>query len=253
MLSLPVGLPRKPPRVDHAPAAASYAAAVEAVQIAELAGLGLDDWQKYALCRAMGKSESGLWSAFEVGLVVPRQNGKTEVLVARCLAALFSEISDDRLAIYTAHEYKTAREVFLRTRFLLDPPRDADPSQIAAPFLIDQVKSIRTANGEEGIELHNGRRLRFLARTSGSGRGFTGDLVLLDEAYKLVGEQMAALLPTLSARPNPQVWYASMGPMQESAIQMAVRARGLSGGDGLCYIEYSVPDEAPIDDLDGWR
>lgn len=252
MPSLLVAKPKKPPRVDHAPEAETFEVAEEAVVIAELAGLHLDDWQEYALWRSMGMTD-GRWAAFETGLVVPRQDGKTEILVARCLSALFSETTDSRLSIYTAHEYKTAREVFIRTRQLLDPPRDADPDLVADGRLLDQVKTIRTANGEEAIELHNGRRLRFLARTSGSGRGFTGDLVILDEAYRLNLEQMAALLPTLSARPNPQVYYASMGPMDDSEVQLSIRQRALEGGEDLCYLEWSIPDDASIDDVEGWK
>lgn len=251
MRSLPVVEPRKPPRVESFPESDSWLAACEALDIAELAGLYLDDWQRYALATAMGVRD-GLWSSFEVGLVVPRQNGKSEVLLARCLYGLFGKRSPANLTIYTAHEYKTARELFLRLRGLLVAPEGADPSQVAARWITDQVKTIRTANGEESVELVNGRRLRFLARTGGSGRGFTGDCVILDEAHKLNGDHMSALLPTLSARPNPQVWYAAAGPMEDSEQQLAVRDRGLVGDAGLCYLEWSVGDDADPDDEGEW-
>lgn len=251
MLSLPAGRPNKPPRVDLVPESDDFSAAVEALEIAELAGLTLDDWQQYALAAGMGMS-GGRWSAFECGLIVPRQNGKTEILVARILAGLFTELDDPRLVVFTAHEYKTAREVFLRLRFLLDPPRDADPLLVADPLLRGQVKTIRTANGEESVELENGRRCRFLARTSGSGRGFTGDLLMLDEAYKLAAEQMGALLPTLGARPNPQVYYASMGPFEDSDQQLSLQQRGLAGESGLCYLEWSAAEDAELDDPEVW-
>jgi len=221
------------------------------LDIAELAGLELDDWQRYVLARSLGMAD-GRWVAFEAGLVVPRQNGKSEVLVARCLYGLFGEVSPANLTMYTAHEYKTSREVFLRLRGLLDPPEGADPLTVADVELRSKVKTIRTANGEESVELVNGRRLRFLARTGGSGRGFTGDCVILDEAHKLNGDHMAALLPTLSARPNPQVWYAAAGPMDDSEQQLAVRDRGLVGDDGLAYFEWSVTDDADLDDVAGW-
>lgn len=252
MLSLPVARPRKPPRVELVPSADSYEAALEALVIAELAGLTLDDWQEYALAASMGQVD-GRWAAFESGLIVPRQDGKTEILVARLAAALFSELEDMRLTIFTAHEYKTSREVFTRLRSLLQPPQEADPLLGADPILQEQIRTVRTANGEESIELHNGRRVRFLARTSGSGRGFTGDLVVFDEAYRLLGEQMAALLPTLGARPNPQLYYASMGPFEDSEQQLAVRARALAGEPDLCYLEWSAPEEASLTDPEVWR
>ena len=88
------------------------------------------------------------------------------------------------------------------------------------------MSRIRTAAGAEAIELKDGKRLRFVARSSGSGRGFTSDLVILDEAYKLGDQEMAALLPTLSARPDPQVWYTSTAGNQDSRSSWAGCGRG---------------------------
>lgn len=256
MLLRPGVLPSKPPTVDVAPEASSYDRGLEALQIAELAGLELDDWQQYCLLRALATDEDGLWAAFEVALVVSRQTGKSEVLVAVILAGLYTRLisaEDLRLIIFAAHEYKTAREIFLRLRLLLDPPPDAHPLMYADASLLAQVKTIRTANGEESIELQNGRRVRFLARTSGSGRGFTGDMVLLDEAYKLNQEQMSALLPTMGARPNPQIWYASMGPFEDSEVQLAIMDRARSDDPGaLCYLGWEAPADAAVDDRDWW-
>jgi phage terminase large subunit-like protein len=98
--------------------------------------------------------------------------------------------------------------------------------------------------GAESIEMKNGKRLRFVARSGGSGRGFSSDLVILDEAYELGDAQMAALLPTLSARPNPQVWYTSTAGFPTSTQLGLVRARGLRGDDpSLAFFEWSVdPD-----------
>jgi hypothetical protein len=105
------------------------------------------------------------------------------------------------------------------------------------------VKRIRTANGSEMIELSGGQRLRFVARSAGSGRGFSADVVILDEAYELGDKEMEALLPTLSARPTPQVWYASTagGPM---SVQLGrIRERGLRGGDrSLAFFEWSADE-----------
>jgi hypothetical protein len=67
----------------------------------------LDPWQRFVLDRALGESKDGKWSAFEVGLVVPRQNGKGSILEARELAGLF--LFDERLILHSAHEFETAR------------------------------------------------------------------------------------------------------------------------------------------------
>ena len=161
------------------------------------------------------------------GLIVARQNGKGTVLEALELAALFL-FPDVRLILHSAHEFKTAQEAFLRVRTLIEDNPDFD----------SQVSRIRTAAGAEAVELKDGKRLRFVARSSGSGRGFTSDLVILDEAYKLGDQEMAALLPTLSARPDPQVWYTSTAgdqdyPAGPGACARRGRGRSVAGVPGV--------------------
>jgi phage terminase large subunit-like protein len=238
------GLGDQQPRVCSLPPFDSGVSGANAVALAEVAGLDLDPWQRFVL-------ESGLrrrgtkWAAFEVALIVARQNGKGTVLEALELAALFL-YPDVRLILHSAHEFKTAAEAFLRVRALIEDNPEFD----------SQVSRIRTAAGAEAVELKDGKRLRFVARSSGSGRGFTSDLVILDEAYKLGDQEMAALLPTLSARPDPQVWYASTAGGPDSIQLGRVRARGVAGGDrSLAFMEWSADEDAydPADPADWAR
>lgn len=189
----------------------------------------------------LSERQDGQWSAFEVGLIVPRQNGKGSVLEARELAGLF--LFGDRLILHSAHEFKTANEAFLRIRTLIEN----------TPDLARKVKQIRQAN-EVSIETTTGARLLFVARSRGSGRGFSGDCVILDEAYNLGAEQMGALLPTLSARPNPQIWYTSSAPMGSSSQLHAVRRRAIAGGQArLAFMEWSIdPATDERTDPDVW-
>jgi Phage Terminase len=214
----------------------------KAADLADLAGLHLDEWQRFVLEQGLGRA-GGKWSAFEVALIVSRQNGKGSVLEALELAALFL-FDDVRLILHSAHEFKTAAEAFLRIRALI-----ADN-----PMFERRVERVRTGAGTESIELKDGKRLRFVARTSGSGRGFSADLVILDEAFNLGDDAMAALLPTLSARPDPQVWYTSTAGEPTSVQLGRVRDRGISGSDpSLAFMEWSVdPDDYDPGDLGGW-
>jgi len=216
------------PRILSLPAYDSTELGREAVELAAVAGLVLDDWERFVLERSLAE-RAGRWAAFEVGLVVSRQNGKGSILEARELAGLF--LLDEQLILHSAHEFKTASEAFRRIRALIESDRQFER----------RVRSIRTANGSEMIELRSGQRLRFVARTAGSGRGFSGDVVILDEAYNLGDEAMGALLPTLSARENPQVWYTSTAGNETSVQLGRVRQRGFAGGDpSLAYFEWSV-------------
>lgn len=206
----------------------------------------MDDWQADVLADALGERADGKWSAFEVALIVSRQNGKGSVLEARTLAGL--TLFDERLILWSAHQTKTAFEAFRRMEELLAGSDD----------LRRRVKRISRANGDEGIELTNGARLRFVARSKGSGRGFSGDLIILDEAYALTSEQVEAMLPTLSARPNPQVWYTSSPPLDGVSGEplYVLRERALTGDDSLTWLDWGLQG-LDLDDVDklgegGW-
>lgn len=241
-LLAPLGV--QEPRLHSVPPAA-VSAGDEAIEIARRAGLVLDPWQQLVLRGALGES-AGKHAAFEVCVVVPRQNGKGSILEALELWALFfpEPGAPPPLILHSAHEFKTSAEHFRRMRDLIE----------LNPHLKKQVRIIRTAAGSEAIELHSGARLRFVTRTGGSGRGFSADMIVIDEAYNLTADSMAAVLPTMSARPNPQVWYTSSAGMVGSEQLARLRERGSKSGDPrLAYFEWSAPDDANLDDRQAWR
>lgn len=240
------------PRILNLPTSRT-SAGEDAIDLAASAGLICDPWQEFVLDGALGEADDGTWSAFEIGLIVARQNGKGSIIEARELAGLY--LFHEELMLHSAHEFATAQEAFLRIKFLVEQNDD----------LYKRVDRIRSAHGSEGIELlptptiitgsgaeqvSKGRapRLRFVARTGGSGRGFSGDTVILDEAFKLPERVVAALMPTMSARPNPQVWYTSSAVDQEEhadgRVLARIRRRGMTGDDpSLAYFEWSPPEE----------
>ena len=89
-----------------------------ALEVCRMAGLVLDPWQELVFRHSLAERPDGRWAAFEVGCVVPRQNGKGALLAARALAGLF--VLGDRLILHSAHEYKTATEAWMRLRDLID-------------------------------------------------------------------------------------------------------------------------------------
>lgn len=215
-----------------------------AVDLAATAGLHLDPWQQFVLRHALGERPDGKWSAFEVCLIVPRQCGKGSVLEALELAMLVGADPDapPPLILHSAHEFKTSAEHFRRMRDLIE----------GSDSLRKKVRIVRTAAGSESIELHSGARLRFVTRSGGSGRGFSADTIVIDEAYNLTAEAMAAMLPTMSSRPNPQVWYTSSAGLPASSQLARLRERGVAGGGRLAFFEWSAPDDANLDDPQVW-
>ena len=225
------------PRVAHYPEASSSAGR-EAIDLAAEAGLFLDGWQQMVLDRALGEADDGRWAAFEVGLNLPRQNGKNAILVARELAGLF--LLEEDLIIHSAHEFATSGEAQLRIEGLIQN----------TPAFHRRVKAYKHAHGEEGIYLRDGRRLLFRTRTKGGGRGFSADCVVFDEAMILPEATIGALFPTLSARPNPQVWYTGSAVdqhvHQHGVVLTRLRERGHTGvDDSLAYFEWSVEGDDP--------
>lgn len=216
----------------------SSSTGAEAVEVAALAGLTLDPWQEFVLHNALGERDNGHWAAFEVGVEVARQNGKGGILEARELAGLF--VLGERLIIHSAHEFPTSLEAFRRLLDLIEGTPDFD----------SRVKRVSRAHGEEGIELKTGQRIRFRTRTKGGGRGFSADCLILDEAMVIPEAMHGALLPTLSARPNPQVWYTGSAVDQESMdnglVFARVRERAVKGGDpSLAYFGWSADAHDP--------
>lgn len=238
---------RQKPRHCSWPESAGSAGS-EAVDLACAAGLDLDPWQRFVLERALGERADGSWAAFEVGLIVPRQNGKGAILEARELAGLF--LLGERLIIHSAHEFATSLEAFHRLKALLEGSEEFSA----------KVRRVSSAHGEEGIELTTGQRIRFRTRTKGGGRGFSCDCLILDEAMDIPYKAYGALLPTLSARPNPQVWYTGSAVdqhIQENGLVLAhVRNRGIQGADGMAFFEWSageeISDEVDTEDEDLW-
>jgi len=226
------------PRLASTPTFSKCELGQDAVDLAAHAGLYLDPWQADVLRDSMNQRQDGKWAAMEVGLVVPRQSGKGAVIEARQLAALF--LTRDKQINYSAHQFRTAKLMFRRIRDLVKQ----------TPDLHRLVANYRQSNDETGIELHSGGRLNFFARSSGGGRGFTGDTMFFDEAYDLSTNLIDDMLPTLSAVPNPQIWYASSAGMEASVQLAAIRERGIAGNEPrLMYREWSAPDDADSDDV----
>ena len=214
----------------------------DAIGIAEIAGLELFPWQADVFRDATLVRADDKWAAREVCIAVSRQAGKGSILEARQLAGLFS--FGERLQIHSAHEFKTCYEHFRRVVALIE----------GCDLLMKQVKIIRTGAGDQAIELITGQRLRFIARSRSSGRGFSADTVYLDEAFELSTDTMGALLPALSARPNPQVWYTSSAAHKSSTVLHSVRKRGLAGDDPrLMFVEWANDADVDPTDVAAWR
>lgn len=201
-----------------------------AADVGRQVGLVPDRDQRALLDMIFAENVPGLPALFEVGLIAPRQNMKTAVLQIAALTDLF--VMGDELIVWTAHLTKTSDKAFQGLVTLIENTDD----------FRRRCRKPRMANGDEAIELLNGHKIEFHARSKGGGRGLTGDKVILDEALFLAPSEMGALLPTMATRRGAQVRYASSAGLVTSATLRAVRDRGRRGGDpSLGYVEYCAP------------
>ncbi len=234
-------------------------AAEELLDWAPSYGYDLDLWQKWWLTEACGVMPDGRWAAFECANICSRQNGKNQILEVRELGGLF--LLGETMIIHTAHEFKAAAEHFRRVRDEISSYDD----------LSRRVKRVMTSHGDEAIELkpaptlifgHGGKRirrnvggrLRFLARSRGSGRSFTADLVVYDESMFLSDEQVGASMPTMSAVANPQMIYTASAGYHDSVQLAMVRRRILKHDQSLMGAEWSIDphqDTCPRDEVLG--
>jgi hypothetical protein len=199
----------------------------ETAELMARAGRPLDPWQVDSVTLMLAVRVDGKWACFECCEWVSRQNGKGGILEARALAGFF--LLGEELIMWSAHEYKTAMEAFRRVKALI---RALGVQVDTAGNLFDVdgiLVKVNNTNGEECFErLDTNARIKFIARSKGSGRGFSGDVNIIDEAFAYTPEQHAALLYTLSARPNPQIIYASSPPLngESGEIMFDLRYRG---------------------------
>lgn len=220
------------PQIVHLPPHVhSLDAGLEAIELAESVGVVLDEAQRFKVVNAMAERVDMTWCADTVGDFEARQNGKGETMIVRQLWGLF--VGEEALQIATAHEFPTANEAFLRLVSVIEGSDD----------LRRQVARIRYANGEQGVELLNGCRLKYRARTSGSGRGFAGvDTIYYDEAMYLTDAHIAASGPAgITKGTRRQIWYASSAGLATSSVLWRLRKRALGGNGGrFAYVEHTA-------------
>lgn len=218
----------------------------EVADLAEMVRFPADPEQRLVLDAMFGLDRSGRRTAFEVAVIGARQNIKTGLFKIAALGEVF--ITEVPLLVWSAHEFQTAQEAQHDLVELIESTPDLDR----------EVSRILSGNTSPSIELLNGCRIKFKARTASGGRGLSGKRVVLDEAFALQAAHMGALLPLLSAQDEPQVWYGSSAGLADSEVLRGIRDRGRRGSPSMVYIEWCAPKDpcatagcAHLPDADG--
>lgn len=199
-------------------------------------------WQADCVCGMMRVGIDGLWTHPDVLLLVPRQNGKTEILILRVLFGLYKL---GEKIIFSSQRWATSLNTYKRLSGLIK----------SRPDLRAEVVENTKAPGSAYIELKNGAQITFITRSSDSGRGLDKvDLIIYDEAYNLTEAETSGLEWTQMASRNPQTIYASSAANEEQHINCRVlagqRRRGLERGEGLYFREHMAPEGPAWDEVE---
>lgn len=191
--------------------------------------------------------ETGRLAYREVRLTVPRQSGKTTLMLAamthRCIA-----MGDRQRIFYTAQTGKDARLKW-----------EDEHVPVLERSALAPLIQVRRTNGSEAIRWNNGSLWSLLATTESAGHGAQADLGVLDEAFSYVDDRLEqAMKPAMVTRPQPQLWIVSTAGTEDSLYLNEKiddgRMRAAAGAtSSVAFFEWSAPEEADIASPDTWR
>lgn len=217
------------------------------IELLENYGINLFPWQKAVLYRWMALDENNLWINTDCGLLVPRQNGKTELIIARIIGGM---VFLGEAFIYTAQSETTVTEIKRRVQRFFYEAEEEIRDMLTDEFDKDP-KSL------DYVELRNRGRCVFRTRTRTNGLGSTNDVLILDEDQEETDAQQEALLPTISAgkNQNHQTIRAGTPPSGggNGTVFTRTRRNVLDGkATDVCWQEWSVTTITEPSDEEAW-
>ena len=220
-------------------------AAVAAVKL----GMPLMPWQQEAADIALEYDpDTGRLVYREVTLTVPRQSGKTTLILALAMERAFSWGAPQNIT-YAAQTRKDARQKW-----------EDDQLPILQKSAFAKHFRARKTFGSEAFIFRNRSKYGLIAPTKKSGHGPTIDQGFIDEAFSQPDARLEqAFKPSMITRPSAQLYVVSTAGESEaespylwSKVQ-AGRTRAEMGlTSRVAYIEYSAPDDSDPGDPLTW-
>jgi hypothetical protein len=184
----------------------------------------------------------------EVVLTVPRQSGKTTLILALAVQRALG-FGGRQNIVYTAQTRIDARKKW----------EDEHLPILKGSEAVGPLFRARKTTGSEAFIWKNGSSHGLVSATKKSGHGPTLDLAFLDEAFAHEDDRLEqAFRPAMVTRPEPQLWVVSTAGTATSTYLRgkvdAARAR-LDAGlpSSTASVEYSAADDADPVDPETWR
>lgn len=192
--------------------------------------------------------EDGTPAYREVVFTVPRQSGKTTLILAWELQRAIGWGSPQRI-VYSAQSGKDAREKLME---------DQAPIFERHSKLLGITK-VTKGVGYESVRFDNGSLIKTLASSEQAGHGKTLDLAVKDEYFADDDDRRdQALIPAMSTKASAQMLTATTAGTEKSVPwnrkQMLGRQAARDGvNTGIAYFEWSAdPDAFDPADEDAW-
>jgi hypothetical protein len=240
-----------------------------AIAFAEGLGYRLFPWQKWLLLHALELDpyDRRLYRFRTVVCEVARQSGKSFAMLILALWHLYAR--DSRTVLGTAQDLSTSEKTWSEAVEIAQS--DEELSALIERIQLGHPKSLKLITGPE---------YRVATASRRGGRGFSADLILLDELREHQGwDSWSATTKTMMARPRAQAWAFSNAGDATSIVLRYLRAQahrqlGWPGGDGdkdvlgdltaeleeieggadfpVGWFEWSAPPNAARTDVDAW-
>lgn len=189
-----------------------------AIRFAEdMLNMKLFGWQQWLLVHGLELNEDGTYRFRTVIAEAARQNGKTAIQVVLALWNMYSVKVGT--VIGTAQNLENADKAWKTAVALARSDEElAEMIPEDSPYL-GHPKQFMIVHNEDGLE----RTSEY--RVTADGRGFSGDLILMDELREQKSwDSWSAVTNTMNARPRAQTWCFSNAPGPEGVVLRYLRA-----------------------------
>jgi hypothetical protein len=194
-----------------------------AIAFADLLGIRLFPWQRWVLIHALELNEDKSYRFRYVLVLVARQSGKTMLMIILALWHIYA--LDSPTVIGTAQDLANAEKAW-------GEAVEWAQSDEELAELIDKIN----LGHPKILRLVTGCQYRVAAASRKGARGFSGDLILLDELREHQSwDSWGAVTNTMNARPAAQAWAFSNAGDALSVVLRYLRAlahKSLSWPDG---------------------
>lgn len=227
-------------------------------------GVNLLPWQLHVLTGLLSVKDNEMtWAYKSFGLLVARQQGKSELIVAYILLRFFLFNKRDphkprtpNQIVYTAQHARSGQDIFQRLASIIKMHDD-----------LNEVVKTKEGKGSEEIIMRDGPNrgdiVKFLTRSPEAGRGTSTSVVIYDEAQDISQVSYRAISRTTTAAHNPVSIYLGTVPnegVDDLDYFEAIRDAGRKGeSKSIAWMEWSPvgshDPEVEIDpsELEVWK